>query len=54
MHRKGHFTSEGLQEIINIRASLNLGLTMSLKEAFPDTLPVVRPLVKDQIIPYPE
>lgn len=25
MNRKGHLSSEGLQEIVNIRASLNLG-----------------------------
>jgi hypothetical protein len=45
MNRKGHLTSDGLQEIVNIRASINLGLSEDLKAAFPDTIPVTRPLV---------
>ena len=39
-----HLTKEGFQKIINIRASLNKGLTTSLKEAFPDSIPFPRPL----------
>lgn len=38
-----HLNSEGLQKIVNIRASINLGLSIELKEAFPDTVPVQRP-----------
>lgn len=49
---KDHLTSEGLQKIVNIRASINLGLTEKLKENFPNTLPVARPLVENQIIPH--
>lgn len=44
--RKEHTSAEGLQEILNIRASLNLGLTRTLKEAFPSTKPVTRPSVE--------
>lgn len=33
--RKEHLTHEGLIAIVNIRASLNLGLSGELKEAFP-------------------
>ena len=40
-----HLTIEGLQSIVNIRASLNLGLSDNLKLAFPNTIPVVWPLV---------
>ena len=50
-----HTTLVGLQEILNIRASMNKGLTEELNIAFPKTIPVVRPLVSetDQIIPDP-
>jgi hypothetical protein len=40
MNRKEHLTPEGLQEIINIRASINRGLPEELKIAFPNTIPV--------------
>jgi len=45
MQRGEHLTSEGLQKIINIRASINKGLSSSLKEAFPASVAVPRPLV---------
>lgn len=35
MHKKEHLTNEGIQTIVNIRATLNKGLTPVLKEAFP-------------------
>ena len=47
---KKHLTPEGLNEIVSIRASLNLGLTPALKIAFPDITPVSRPLVEDKRI----
>lgn len=40
-----HTTLDGIQEIVNIRASLNNGLTERLLLAFPQTTPVVRPIV---------
>lgn len=49
-----HLTKEGLQSIINIRASLNLGLSEVLNFAFPKTIPVIRPLVGKAEIPDPE
>ena len=45
MNNKEHLTNEGLQEIVNLRASLNLGLSEELKAAFPCTVPVSRPRV---------
>lgn len=36
---KQHLNVKGLQEIVNLRAYLNLGLTGVLKEAFPNTCP---------------
>ena len=53
MNRKGHLSSEGLQEIVNIRASLNLGLSDVLKAAFPNTNLATRPLDQDQEIKDP-
>jgi len=45
MERREHLTVEGLQAIINIRATLNKGLTPVLKEAFPNSVPVPRPMM---------
>jgi|SRR4030095_4834136 hypothetical protein len=42
MLSKVHNTLEGLQEIINYKASINLGLSKKLKEAFPLTVPIKR------------
>jgi len=49
-----HLSAKGLQEIVNIRASINLGLSDSLKTIFPDTLPVTRPQIENTSIPHPE
>jgi hypothetical protein len=48
---KDHLTHEGLQEIINIRAAMNLGLTDTLKSDFINTVPVERPVIKTTNIP---
>ena len=45
---KEHFTLQGLQKIINIRATLNYGLS---KECMlPETVPVPRPLRETCVI----
>lgn len=49
-----HLKGESLQSIINVRASLNLGLSEVLKAAFPNTIPVVRPNISGSEIPHPE
>ena len=41
-----HLTKEGLHKIVDIKASMNWGLFEKLKAAFPDVVPVVRPLVE--------
>jgi hypothetical protein len=38
-----HLTDEGLLKLVGIKASLNLGLTDTLKESFPKFVPVARP-----------
>ncbi len=43
---KDHLTIKGLQQIVNLRASMNNGLPVSLKVAFPNTIPVQRPFVQ--------
>lgn len=48
MISKVHLTENGLEEIIAIKASSNLGLSKKLKEAFPNIQPVPRPLVTNQ------
>lgn len=53
MSKKEHLTHTGLQEIINLRASLNWGLSDELKAAFPNTKPVTRPEVVLQKIKDP-
>lgn len=45
MKQGEHLTSKGLKSIINIRASMNRGLTPALKEVFPNYLPETRPLI---------
>jgi hypothetical protein len=42
LNAKAHLTAEGLQEIINLRASINKGLSEVLARAFPNTVPVPR------------
>ena len=49
-----HLSLKGLQEIVNLRASLNLGLSDLLKTNFPNTVPVTRPLIENMTIPHPE
>ena len=51
--QKLHLTSEGLQDIVNLRATLNLGLSPSVKAAFPNSNPVPRPALENISIPHP-
>jgi hypothetical protein len=48
---KAPLTVAGLQKIINIRASMNLGLTELLKSNFINTVPVDRPKILTNKIP---
>jgi hypothetical protein len=53
MSRKEHLTIEGLDKIVAIKASMNLGLSLLLKQSFSDIIPVERPTVEDQKIKDP-
>jgi hypothetical protein len=46
-------TIEGFKKLLAIKASMNNGLSDQLKVAFPDIIPVPRPLVVDQEIKDP-
>jgi hypothetical protein len=50
MNGKKHLTIEGLNNIVALRAKLNLGLSEELKVAFPDIVINERPLIKNQNI----
>lgn len=51
--RGEHLNLEGFKKLVELKASINKGLSDSLKTAFPDVLPVERPKVKDQLISDP-
>jgi len=42
MQMKEHLTLQGIQKIINIKATLNFGLSKELQLMFPETIPVLR------------
>lgn len=56
LSRKEHLKLKGFKEIVNIRASMNLGLTDVLQNTFPEAVPVVvwRPLVKNEKVTHPD
>jgi len=43
--KKEHLTDDGLRKILAIKASINRGFSSELKSAFPDVIPMVRPVV---------
>lgn len=53
IQRKEHLTLDGLKKIVAIKASMNLGLSKKLQEAFPDIHPKARLLVNTPQIPNP-
>ena len=48
-----HWTEEGLLQIINLRASINLGLSNLKKSKIPNYKSVARPLINTTKIPDP-
>ena len=53
IRRKDHLSHIGLQKIVNLKASLNLGITDSLKASFPNTIAAARTKISFQGIPDP-
>jgi hypothetical protein len=53
MNNKGHLTLDGLHQIINIKASMNLGLKNKFKQEFSQITPVERQILCTNHIPNP-
>ena len=53
LHKK-HLTEEGLRKFVAIKASINLGLSDSLKEAFPNITVLDKPVTRDVRIQNPQ
>ena len=54
MDKGKHLTDAGLNDIVNIRATINTGLrsTPALKAGFPQVNSICRPLIEKQLIPH--
>jgi hypothetical protein len=53
MTKKEHLSIEGLHKIINIKASMNLGLSEILKSEFNNINPIDRPIINNKNIKNP-
>jgi hypothetical protein len=53
VNAKEHLTTEGLHKIVSFKASINRGLSDSLKAAFPNIIPSLRSLAINTEIPHP-
>jgi hypothetical protein len=53
MSNNEHLTKEGLEKIVNIKASINLGISDSLKAEFTQINPVKRPIIETSEISEP-
>ena len=50
MINKEHLTPKGLQALVNLKASINKGLSSSLKTSFPETVPASKSEVERQAL----
>lgn len=48
VNNKAHLTLEGIEKIVNIKASMNLGLSDMLISEFPGYVPVERPVINNE------
>jgi LAGLIDADG endonuclease len=53
MNNKDHLSIEGLNKIINIKASMNIGLSYFLRSEFNEFTPQERPVINTENIPDP-
>jgi hypothetical protein len=51
MKNKEHLTIDGLHKIINIKASMNLGISKIIKYEFSNIAPIERPIILTKNIP---
>jgi hypothetical protein len=54
MSKGEHLTIKGLKKIINIKASMNLGISEIIKSEFSQINPVERPIIQTKNIPDPQ
>ena len=47
IENKDHLTIDGLNQIVNLKASMNRGLSDMLKSEFPNNIPVIRPIIEE-------
>jgi hypothetical protein len=50
--KKEHLSDEGLLRIVNLKASINKGLSAQLKTVFPQSKPYPRPTIVNPIVPH--
>ena len=53
IYRKEHLNQTGLEEILSLKASSNLGLSHKLQSSFPYVKPYPRPSILNQTVPHP-
>nr|YP_010130208.1 LAGLIDADG endonuclease [Clavaria fumosa]QPZ51110.1 LAGLIDADG endonuclease [Clavaria fumosa] len=53
MNNKAHLFIEGLHQIINIKASMNIGVSNIVKSKFNNIIPIDRPIINTENIPDP-
>lgn len=53
MNEKAHLSNEGLYQIVNFKASINLGLSDFFKSEFKDFIPIEKSVIKTENIPDP-
>ena len=49
---KKHLTITGIESLVSIKASINLGLKDNLKKSFSSLVPVARPVIDNQFVPH--
>jgi len=54
MSTGAHLTIKGIQQIVNIKANMNLGISNFIKLEFIETKPVQRPIIKTTTIHDPQ
>jgi hypothetical protein len=53
MNHAAHLSIEGIQQIINIKASMNVGLSNTVQSEFKHITPIDRPIINTEEIPDP-
>jgi hypothetical protein len=54
MNKSAHLTTNGIQKIINFKASMNLGISDIIKSEFSTINPIQRPIINSTTILDPQ